>query len=371
MVIDKEKMFSNIKELVEGEFYFSLYQRLFDGNELKNSEKNSAELFNVIFLMVQLEEDVEVIKKLVVSCFENGITFSYGMITTYFFEHIIPQLLREHDDYYLEDTRQRIIERLYHGWAVHFTTVPIMEKIQKDGYFSSSNSMFSVEEEKKILEASRKQIAMASEEEKAKCLYLTSGFGFAKGISMGAQTVPYWMNHTPESLSFLFGGNVYTRNKNGAMSHVKLCITHLSLQEQEEIMNILSDIWDRLIGKEPRLGAVLIDRDGLEYQTVTYWNEEPPRVEEVSPYYQGSFYSLSSSEDNRYSKDISCSALRFVKVPSVFMLEDYCKSHDISPEDKIRDKYSGINSMIDYDNEFDLSFSSLDFSLDDESGYRR
>ena len=49
---------------------------------------------------------------------------------------------------------------------------------------------------------------------------LNGSINFSKGISMASQTNSFWMNHTPESLTFLFGGKLYTRNKAGAMQHV-------------------------------------------------------------------------------------------------------------------------------------------------------
>ena len=152
---------------------------------------------------------------------------------------------------------------------------------------------------------------------------------------MGAQTVDFWMNHTPESLTFLFGGKVFTRNKDGAMEYVEECISTLPEEQKKEMMNIMEEIWENVVGSDKSLGCVLIDRDSMEYETVTYWGETPPRVEEIRPYRNGTLDSFSAMEESRYERDIPVSGLRFVKVPSIFELEKYRSEHPIDPKQRI------------------------------------
>ena len=139
---------------------------------------------------------------------------------------------------------------------------------------------------------------------------------------MSSQTNGYWMNHTPESLSFLFGGHVYNRNKKDAFLFLLGATNTLDFEFQKKLLIELNKIWDSLIGGDKNLGAILIDRDGIEYKKVIHWNYNPPKTEEIRPYR----YDLSDiifNENSRIYNDIGIEYLTFLKVPSVSMLEEY------------------------------------------------
>jgi hypothetical protein len=219
--------------------------------------------------------------------------------------------------------------RLCHGYSVHFTSLAASNNIINTGYLSSNNAMFTKEEERLLLEAGKKQQSLATKEEKNKLHYLIPGFGFGKGISKGAITVGYWMYHTPESLSFLFGGTIYRRDRDKSFEHLENCITHLDEEEKNEVRSIATNIWNKMVGEEKDVCAVLIDRDKLEYETVTYY-ESPLRVEQQRPFKNNEFGGFGSIEEGRYNKDIKVDALNFIRVPSIEKLNEYCKEYNSS-----------------------------------------
>ena len=338
-LLEKNNIVKNIKCLVESNYFYDLYNKVLinDDSAYELKEAASASVFNAILLTCQLVEDIDCAKKIIEEMLKGRFFSEKGTIDhTYFFENIYLNILQKYDSYYLEDGYKKMIERLYHGYAIHFTTNKISQMIHKKGYLLANSSMFSTEIEKKLLEASKYQMLHASKEELDRGYFLSQGFGFSKGISMGAQTPAYWMNHTPESLSFLFGGFVYKRDKDGAMEHIKKSISSLKESKKIEILKIANGIWDNLIGNDMQLGAILIDRDVLEYNSVTYWNEMPPRVEEIRPYYQGTFQSAIVLEESRYYKDIPSSGLSFISVPSIMLLESYRKKNPLSEDEKFK-----------------------------------
>lgn len=315
--MNKEVVKNNIKELTSSNFFYETYCKY--AEDIENKEDVSAKVFNSILISCQLIENIEDAKSLGIDLIETENYENNGIFT--FFgnpDRILPLLVSK----YTKDTEEELLERLKHGFAVHFTTLNIIELIKEDGVFSSKNKMFSKEDEKLIYNAETIQLANKPDSYNTGKI-LHKGFGFGDGISMSSQTNAYWMNHTPESLSFLFGGCVYTRDKVKAFEHVKESIDTLNPDLQQQIIDRLNNIWDRLIGDNRSIGAILVDRDGLEYETATYWSYEPPKVEEIRPYNNGSFNDLISTENDRVRQDIGIEHLTFLEIPSISMLEEY------------------------------------------------
>lgn len=361
--ISKKVIRDNLNKLVESEYFYELYNRTMDSEDLEEMESKSTQIFNTALFVCQLVEDPVKIKEIMIELLqtENFDPYTGTLSSHDFSARQYLDILKKYDSFYLENGKEKMIHRLKHGVAVHFTTPRIMEKIEEAGRLYAYSSMFSKEIEDKILEAGEYQ-KEHSEEARNTLNFLHQGFGFSKGISMGAQAAKFWMHHTPESLTFLFGGKVFTRNKKGAMEHIDEAISTLPEDRKKEMKEIMEHIWDDLIGQDESLGCVLIDRDALEYEKVTYWNEEPPRVEEVRPYRNNNFSSLGYTEEDRYNKDIPVSGLKFVKIPSIIQLEKYRRSHPISKEDKIVKKSLFDNYSIDND---DINIADI-LGLDDD-----
>lgn len=176
--------------------------------------------------------------------------------------------------------------------------------------------MFTENEDLIIENASKEQRAndpSAAE----KMNYLFKGWG--TGVSSyGSMTNRFWMYHTPESLSFLFG-NISRRNKAEAMMCVSEKISALSEENKKTVFNTMSNIYDRLVGEEQEVGCVLIDRDAFEYEVDYYYNTGKPVAVERRPYSNG-FNSLMSSDD-KISNDIDMQYLKFLSIPTVLRLE--------------------------------------------------
>lgn len=352
-MIPKDIIQKNMNNIIQSEFFCDLYNRICETDELNLMEENSAKVFNTALFACQLVESGETIKAIMIDLLKNA-DYGYGgtLSVSAYEEEVYLKTLQKYDESYLENGHEKMIERLKHGVAVHFTTPRILEKIERDGCFRAYNSMFSKEAEEKIIAAQKYQQEHDSTAEKTGRV-LSQGFGFSKGISMASQTNSFWMNHTPESLTFLFGGKLYTRNKAGAMQHVMEATSSLPDEQKKEVCELLENIWDDLVGEDKSLGCVLIDRDALEYEKVTYWNETPPRVEEQRPYRDGTLNSLNSMEDSRYGKDIPVSGLKLLKVPSIYQLEMYRREHPILEEDKIKP------DIPVFEEELDIDFSDL------------
>lgn len=348
-LINKENITRNLTALMQDGTFYDLYNKLCDSDDLVEMEECSARVFNAMLFACQTVADKEAVKNITFDLLIQ-IAPSYGG-TLYadgqYSEKEYLKILQKYDSFYLENGHEKMIERLKHGVAVHFTTPKIMQRIKESGAFYAYNSMFSKEIEEKIIAAQEYQLEHDETSEQTG-MYLNQGFGFSDGVSMSSQTNSFWMNHTPESLTFLFGSKVYTRNKEGAMQHIKVATSALPNEQREEILEILENIWDNCVGNDKSLGCVLIDRDGLEYEKVTYWNEDPPRVVEERPYKDNTLNSFSSMENSRYRKDIPVSNLSFVNVPSIYQLEMYRKDHPLSPENKIKNIYDISDE--DYEN---------------------
>lgn len=140
-------------------------------------------------------------------------------------------ILSRYDDFYIENWFDELIERLKHGYLVHFTTNKCEEIIKKAGVIGSTNYLIPED----LLIQIQKIISWQALNETEKYNNfggLSLGFSVGKGLSMGSQTREYWNEHTPECLSFLFGSNVYKRDKVNAMKDIeKLIEIYLNMKK--------------------------------------------------------------------------------------------------------------------------------------------
>ena len=302
-MINKKNVIKNIEKFIDDEFA-ELYAEYI--TEEIDNEKLSALIFNSILISCQILDDEESIKGLIVDFIEKNINSKKDYLL---FNNNPDLFLMEMISRYSNISHDEVLERLRHGYAVHFTTPKIMEIIKEQKVLSSNNQMFSKEVEELIDKVKTTQYLNTGDA--FNCL--SSGFGFGKGISMSSQTNGYWMNHTPESLSFLFGSHVYTRNKKEAFKYILGAINTLDFEYQKKILIKLNKIWDRLIGDDKNLGAILIDRDGIEYEKVTYWDYDPPKTEEIRPY-RYDLMDIISNENSRIYTDIDIEHLTFFNV---------------------------------------------------------
>ena len=269
--------------------------------DIKHLENISARIFNAIIIGCQLFDDQERIKKFV------------DMFSSYL------------DPYYLESclpefgiSKEEAMNRLNHGFVVHFTTPKIGKAIQKTGKLvgSGKNAMFSQEEDKIInyAEFEQKKNNPAAEET---LNYLFRGWGTGAS-SYGSTTNGFWMYHTPESLTFLFG-DISNRDKNSAMSFVAERLSSLDEESKQIVFDTMSNIYDRLIGDEQNTCCILIDRDAFKYEMDYYYETGTPVAVERRPF-STNFNSLNSN-DSLINDDIDVNYLKFLKIPTIIELE--------------------------------------------------
>lgn len=309
-MVDKKNVVNNIKTLL-GDFFYEMYaQYKTDGVD---GEKLSARIFNAILISCQILDDLDSARdfasELIEKNREDTISFYNNP------DFVLPRLVSKYSDISPEEIK----ERLKHGFAVHFTTPNIAKKIENSGVLSSNNRLFPREIEELIYKAGKIQSSLGNPQSG-----LSLGFGVGRGISVSSQTCGFWMYHTPESLAFLFGGFASKRDKEGAIEYVNKGMSTLDDDLRSRILIELSKIWDDLIGEDKNVAAVLVDRDGIEYEIVTHWNNVPPLVEELRPF-RLSLMDIISSEDSRITNDISTDHLAFLTVPSIEMLDEYKK----------------------------------------------
>ena len=334
--MDKELVYNNIFNLINNGFFLDKYIELttkvydddiliddvgLDGNfdevdeqvdkpsklddnateDIKYWEDISANIFNAIIVGCQLFDDEERIKKFV-DMFSN-------YLDSYFLEKYLPEF---------GISKEEAINRLNHGFVVHFTTPKIGDAIQKTGRLvgSGKNAMFSEEEDKiiKYAEVEQKRNNPKAEET---LNYLFRGWG--TGVSSyGSTTNGFWMYHTPESLTFLFG-DISKRDKNAAMSFVTDRISSLDEKDKSIVFYTMSNIYDKLIGDEQNTCCILIDRDAFKYEVVYYYETGTPVGVERRPF-STNFNSLKSN-DSLINDDIDINYLKFLKIPTIVELE--------------------------------------------------
>ena len=266
----------------------------------RHLEDIAARIFNAIIIGCQLFDDEERIKRFV-DMFSN-------CLEPYFLERCLPEF---------GISKEEAINRLNHGFVVHFTTPKIGEIIQKTGRLvgSGKNAMFSKEEDEIInyAEAEQKKNNPTAEETLD---YLFRGWG--TGVSSyGSTTNGFWMYHTPESLTFLFG-DISKRDKNAAMIFVAERISSLDEEDKKIVFETMSNIYDRLIGDEQNTCCILIDRDAFKYE-VDYYGTGTQVAVERRPF-STDFNSLNSN-DSLIDGDIDANYLKFLKIPTIIELE--------------------------------------------------
>lgn len=316
--IDKNIIANNIKTLVESNFYYDEYCKLinkkFGGLEnINNSddmENISAMVFNTILLVCQLTANLANASKLATEILHNNCFYEEGIINTEIELHdFYADILSKYDPYYQNDALYKINHRIKHGFAIHFTTPKIAEKIKANGSFLSTNKMFSRSLENKIIKINKYFNSI-------KKYNMLNGFGFSKGISMGAQTIGFYKERTPESLYMLFGGQTCTRNKQKAMSFIENILKEAPEELRQDTYHELERVWDDLIGNIPIQTAILIDRDKLEYS-----DEYDRPFHNI--YLRSCLSNFMSIEHKRYVKDIPHESLYFVNVPMLRLLNQY------------------------------------------------
>jgi len=316
--VDKELVYENIYDLINNGFFLDKYIELTPQKnaddilmdeldlekqyeETKSLENTAANIFNAIIIGCQLFDDKERIERFVDM-------FSYH-IDPYFLELCLPDF---------DITKEEAINRLNHGFVVHFTTPKISEKIQETGKLigSGKNAMFTKEEDKIIKDAEIEQKKNNPTAETT-LNYLFRGWG--TGVSSyGSTTNGFWMYHTPESLTFLFG-DISKRDKKAAMSFVMERISSIAEEDKNKVIDTMSNIYDRLIGDEQNTCCILIDRDAFKYEVDYYYGSGTPVGVERRPFSSGfnSIYSNNSLIDS----DIDVNYLRFLNIPTVKELE--------------------------------------------------
>jgi len=312
--MNKQKVYENIYKMINDGLFLNKYIELTKdislldlvGNEFEDNlrflENVSASIFNSILIGCQLFDDENLIVKFVD-------TFS-----SYLNSNCLAMFL---EDFGL--TEQEACNRLIHGFGVHFTTPKICDEIIKCKKLVGfgKNAMFTKDEDEIIKQASMEQIANNKDTERT-MNYLFRGWG--TGVSSySSMTNGFWMYHTPESLTFLFG-DISKRNKKEAMLFVENNVSALSLESRKKVLIVMSNIYDRLIGEEQQVGCILIDRDAFKYEVDYYYNNGTPIAIERRPYSNNNLNSLDNS-DSKISNDIDINYLRFLKIPTVLNLE--------------------------------------------------
>lgn len=292
-----------ISRLMNSDFILNQYAKIAEGKTEVDKEKYFAKLFNLCLIFFQICPDEEKCKK-----FIN--TYMYADSSNSEYPDIeIMGLLLEADT---ELTEKEMSVALKHGVAVHFTTPKIAEKIKSDGKMST---LFS-DEDRELLYNGMRQADTNSE------YVFTTGFGIKKGICAGSITTGFYMFHTPETLSFIYGGNFLTGDKEKAMEHVYKSTENMEPEIRDALRAKLDRLWDVTASKSKRT-AILIDRDSLEYKKNNFYgfNGEILRVEEVRPYAHGDLYDLHNVEMNLIEEEVPTSSLFFVDVPTIAELD--------------------------------------------------
>ena len=323
--MNKEIVYNNIINLINNGFFLDKYIELTDEYTNTNSitsnnidttidskflEDKAADIFNAIIVGCQLFDDIEIIKEFV------------DMFSNYL------------DPYYLENclssfniSKEDAISRLNHGFAVHFTTPKIGEIIQNTGmlFGYGKNAMFSSEEDNIIKYAENEQKKNNPTAEET-LNYLFRGWG--TGVSSyGSTTNGFWMYHTPESLTFLFG-DISKRDKNTAMNYVNERISSLDDKDKKIVLDTMSNIYDRLIGDEQSTCCILIDRDAFKYEVDYYYNTGTPVAVERRPF--STNFNALFSNDSLINEDIDVKYLKFLKIPTIKELEKQKKDQMIN-----------------------------------------
>lgn len=313
--MNKEVVYNNIYNMINNGFFLDEYTKMTGDIDLTNIdpdlykdmlghlEEVSANIFNAILIGCQLFDDEEQIMKFVEMASLNLDSISLSMILSDF-----------------NISEEEACERLKYGFGVHFTTPKICEEIIKNGKLigNSKNGMFTKEEDEIITNATKEQKQNNPTAEK-NMNYLFRGWG--TGVSSyGSITNAFWMYHTPESLTFLFG-DISKRNKENSMKFVLNNISHLSNDNKKITFNTMSNIWDRLIGDDQEVGCILIDRNAFEYEVDYYYRNGESIPVQRRPYSNNDLSGIDCN-DNIINNDIDIKYLKFLRIPTIYKLEE-------------------------------------------------
>lgn len=313
--MNKELVYNNIYNMINNGFYLNQYIKMTEDINLStidssiykdivsHLEEVSANIFNAILIGCQLFDDEEEIMKFVDMASLSLDSMSLSII------------LRD-----FNISEEEACERLKYGFGVHFTTPKICEEIIKNGKLigNGKNGMFTKEEDEIINNAANEQRQNNPVAEK-NLNYLYRGWG--TGVSSyGSITNYFWMYHTPESLTFLFG-DISKRDKESSMKFVLDNISHLSEENKKIVFNTMSNIWDRLVGDEQEVGCVLIDRDAFEYEVDYYYRDGNSIPVQRRPYSNNRLNGIDLN-DNIINNDIDVKYLKFLKIPTIYKLEE-------------------------------------------------
>ncbi len=302
-----------ISRMMNSEFVKEKYKSDTSDLSTEQKEKYLARLFNMILLFNQISPDEELCEK-----FLNKVMNDRDKLEE------IPDVFSTvwHMSALTDLTEEEIAECLKHGVAVHFTTPAIAEKIKSDG---KMNSLYTKNDISDLLNA------MRSANPNSEYVF-TTGFGIKKGICSGSVTTGYYMFHTPETLSFLFGGNFINGDYDAAMEFVKKSTEEFPEDMRENLRNKLSDLYKATASKNERT-AILIDRDKIEYKKDNYYkNGKLDRQVERRPYMNGNLYDMCQVENNLIEQELDLDALFFVNVPTVEKMDRMVseKNNDIT-----------------------------------------
>ncbi|MGN1029695.1 MAG: hypothetical protein ACI4P7_06340 [Bacilli bacterium] len=301
--MNKSRIGLMLSNVINSEFVLKRYAEFADEKPVEDKEKYYAKLFNVALIFLQICPDEEKCKQFMDEYLDidsSNSEYPDIFMMTIFLER------------YTNLTESEMAEALKHGVAVHFTTPMIAEQIKSAGKMST---LFS-DEDRKLLYRGMSQADTSSE------YVFTTGFGLKKGICAGSITTGFYMFHTPETLSFLYGGYFFDGNKEAAMNFLEKSTENMDSETREELRTRLRKVWDMTASKEKRT-AILIDRDELQYKKNNYYgpNGQITRVEEVRPYMHGNLYDMHNIEMNLIEEELSSDKLFFVNVPTIRELD--------------------------------------------------
>ena len=300
--MDKSVMGLKLSKIMNSDFIKNKYKEETIGMTIEEKEKYMARTFNMAFLFLQLSPDEKLCEE-----FINKMVYRNSSISEYPDVMAATMLMSIMTGL----SEEEIAECLKHGVAIHFTTPKIAEKIKSDGEMSN---LYSNEDIGELMQA------MRSTNPDSQYVF-TTGFGIKKGVCAGNITTAYYMFHTPETLSFLYGGNFINGNYEAAMEHVRLSTENMEPGMREKLIKKLENLYRATTSKDTRT-AILIDRDKLEYKKDNYYKDgKIDRQVERRPYRDGNLYDMCEIEMNLIEQKIPLDALFFVNIPSIEKLD--------------------------------------------------
>lgn len=301
----KEIVGLKLSQAMNSDFITKKYKILTEGESEESKEKYMAKLFNLSLIFFQLSKDEDLYKNFIDKYFRlDGSNDEYPNIDSI---ELLGNAL-------MDLSVPEMAHALRHGVLVHFTTPGIAEKIKSDGKMSN---LFSDDDKRAFYNA------MAQADPNSE-YFFTTGFNFKNGICAGSITTAFYMFHTPETLSFLYGGNFVSGNYEKAMEHVRKSTENMSPDVREDVRNRLEKIWKIAASKNSRT-AILIDRDKLEYKKDNYYRDGKLAYQvERRPFKKDNLYDIHQIETNLIEQELPTDALFFVNVPTIAEIDRRC-----------------------------------------------